>query len=88
LPEFASKGDEEKAKLLGEKITAPVLHIQGEQDEWKWAGEGLISGNYEEGDGKSVVERWDMGHHYPQRPEESDRIKDWLVEQLRKLDES
>lgn len=88
LPEFASKGDDEKARLLSVKITAPVLHVQGEQDEWKWAGDELISGNYEEGEGRSVVERWDMGHHYPQRLEESDRMKDWLVEQLRMLDES
>ena len=86
LPEFASKSDEEKGMLLGEKIQAPVLHVQGEQDEWKWAGDGLISGNYEVGEGKSVVEQWDMGHHYPQKPEESEQMKDWLVEQLRILD--
>jgi hypothetical protein len=33
-----------------------------------------------------VVENWDMGHHYPSRPEESERMHDWLVEQLRVLD--
>ncbi|KAF2628038.1 hypothetical protein BU25DRAFT_457907 [Macroventuria anomochaeta] len=86
LPEFASKAEEDKNKLLTEKIGAPVLHVQGEQDEWKWAGDGLIEGNYEVGEGKSVVGRWDMGHHYPQKPEESQQMSDWLIEQLRSLD--
>lgn len=86
LPELASRSDEEKEKMLSEKIRAPVLHVQGEQDEWKWAGDGLIEGNYEVGEGKSTVLTWDMGHHYPQKPEESEKMKDWLVEQLRVLD--
>ena len=86
LPELASKNDEEKGELLSKKIAFPVLHIMGEQDEWKWAGEALVSGHYEIGEGKSVVENWDMGHHYPARPEESERMNDWLVEQLRVLD--
>lgn len=86
LPEFASKSDAEKEELLNAKITIPVLHVQGEQDEWKWAGDGLIKDHYDVGDGKSVVESWDMGHHYPQRPEESERMHNWLVEQLRILD--
>lgn len=85
LPEFSSKAEEEKDELLNEKIKAPVLHIQGEQDEWRWAGEGLIAEHYEVGEGKSVTERWNMGHHYPQKPEESDMMKDWLVEQLEKM---
>lgn len=86
LPEFASKSDEEKETLLGAKITIPVLHIQGEQDEWKWAGDGMIGDHYEVGEGKSVVESWVMGHHYPQRLEESEMMRVWLVEQLRVLD--
>jgi predicted esterase len=86
LPELAGKNDEEKGELLSKKIAVPVLHIMGEQDEWKWAGEALISGHYEIGEGKSVVENWDMGHHYPSRPEESERMHDWLVQQLRVLD--
>ncbi|KAF3036332.1 hypothetical protein E8E12_006576 [Didymella heteroderae] len=87
VPELAGKSDEEKERLLSDKIAAPVLHVQGLQDEWKWASDGLISGHFEVGEGKSVVEQWDMGHHYPQKPEESERMKDWLVEQLRILDE-
>ncbi|KAF1925506.1 uncharacterized protein M421DRAFT_103055 [Didymella exigua CBS 183.55] len=86
LPELASKSEAEKKRLLGEKITAPVMHVMGEQDEWKWASEGLVEAHYEVGTGMSVVEQWDMGHYYPQRLEESDKMKDWLVEQLRILD--
>ena len=87
LPELASKSEEEKEDLLKLKITAPVLHVQGEQDEWKWAGDGLIEGNYEVKQGGSEVLTWDMGHHYPQKPEESEKMKEWLVGQLGKLDE-
>ncbi|KAJ4374410.1 hypothetical protein N0V86_007275 [Didymella sp. IMI 355093] len=86
LPEVASKSEEQREELRGAKIEAPVLHVLGEQDEWNWAGEGLVAGHYEVGEGKSVVKRWDMGHHYPQKPEESEEMKDWLVEQLRLLD--
>ncbi|KAJ4399541.1 hypothetical protein N0V91_009366 [Didymella pomorum] len=88
LPELASKSEGEKDGLLSEKITAPVLHVQGLQDEWIWASDGLIQGHYDVGEGKSVVEKWDMGHHYPQRPEESEKMRDWLVEQLRVLDDA
>ncbi|KAF3006745.1 hypothetical protein E8E13_009807 [Curvularia kusanoi] len=88
LPEIASKSEEEKEELLRKKISAPVLHIQGEQDEWKWAGDAMISGHYELGEGKSIAEKWDMGHHYPQKVEESERMRDWLVEQLRVLDDT
>jgi len=86
LPEFVGKSEEEKEGLLKDKIKLPVLHVLGEQDEWKWAGEGLIDGHFEVGDGMTAVETWQMGHHYPQKPEESVQIKDWLVEQLRVLD--
>lgn len=86
LPEMAGKSEEERERLRSEKITAPVLHVQGQQDEWKWASDGLIQGHYAVGEGMSVVEQWDMGHHYPQKPEESEKMKDWLVEQLRILD--
>lgn len=86
LPEWQAKSEEEKEKLKGEKIKAPVLHVMGEQDEWKWAGDGLIEGHFEVGEGKSEVETWQMGHHYPQKPEESEHMKDWLVGQLRILE--
>lgn len=86
LPEFQGKSEEEREALRQEKIELPVLFVQGEQDEWKWAGDGLISGHFEVGEGKSVVETWQMGHHYPQKPEESEKMKDWLVDQLRALD--
>ncbi|KAH6633152.1 serine hydrolase FSH [Boeremia exigua] len=86
LPEVQGLGEEEREALKKEKIAAPVLHVLGEQDEWRWAGEGLIKGHFEVADGKSKVEVWDMGHHYPQKPEESEQMKDWLVEQLRILD--
>ncbi|KAJ4993853.1 oxidoreductase [Stagonosporopsis vannaccii] len=86
LPEYVGKSDEEKEMVLKEKIKMPVLHVLGAQDEWKWAGDGLIGGHFEVGEGMSVVETWEMGHHYPQRPEESEQMRDWLVEQLRVLD--
>ncbi|KAJ4361666.1 hypothetical protein N0V95_001650 [Ascochyta clinopodiicola] len=87
LPEFQARSEAEREALLAEKIDAPVLHVQGEQDEWKWAADGLIAGHFEVKEGGSVVEKWDMGHHYPQRPEESERIGEWLIEQLKKVDE-
>ncbi|KZM24831.1 uncharacterized protein EKO05_0003482 [Ascochyta rabiei] len=87
MPEFVARSEEEREKLLKENIVAPVLHVQGEQDEWKWAGDGLIEGHFEVADGMSIVERWDMGHHYPHKPEESERMKDWLVEQLKRVDD-
>ncbi|KAF1360822.1 hypothetical protein EJ07DRAFT_154745 [Lizonia empirigonia] len=82
VPEFVGRSEAERAALLGERIVAPTLHVLGAQDEWLWVGEALVAGHFEVGEGKSVVETWDMGHHYPQRPEESERIKEWLVEQL------
>lgn len=88
LPELAGRDEGEREGLLRARIEAPVLHVQGEQDEWKWAGDGMIGGDFAVGEGQSEVEVWDMGHHYPQRPEESEKIKEWLVAQLRKLDAS
>jgi hypothetical protein len=35
-----------------------------------------------EGEGKSRVVRWDMGHHYPTRPEESEEMAAWLLRVL------
>lgn len=86
VPELVGKSEEEREAVKSRKIEAPVLHVQGQLDEWKWASDGLIEGHYDVGEGKSVVEQWDMGHHYPQRPEESEKMKDWLVGQLSILD--
>lgn len=87
VPELAGKSDEEKERLLSERITAPVLHVLGDQDEWMWAGERLIGGHFHVGEGASVIETWEMGHHYPQKAEETERMRDWLVQQLSMLDD-
>lgn len=84
---LASSGlsaDEQNA-LLRSKITTPTFHIQGKQDEWLWAGRSLIEGHYEVAGPSQVVE-WDMGHHYPVPPEDSEKIRDWMVEQLQAID--
>ncbi|KAH4840386.1 hypothetical protein HBI70_230540 [Parastagonospora nodorum] len=61
------------------KIRKPTFHVQGTQDEWEWAGKGLIERHYEKGEGKSEVVEWDMGHHYPVEAEQSERIAEWAV---------
>ncbi|KAF1832191.1 hypothetical protein BDW02DRAFT_503565 [Decorospora gaudefroyi] len=65
--------------LSGEKIRIPCLHVQGLQDQWKWAGQGLIEGWYLVGEGGSVVKEWDMGHFYPVRGEENEEIGRWVL---------
>lgn len=82
LPEVQRLGEQERQQVLGRKIQAPVFHVQGERDEWKWAGDGLIEECYEVKQGASEVRVWDMGHFYPTRGEESEEIAEWLVEQL------
>jgi predicted esterase len=69
------------------KIRKPTFHVQGKQDEWMWAGQGLIEKHYETGEGMSEVVEWDMGHHYPVLPEESERIANWMIAVLKKVDE-
>jgi predicted esterase len=86
LPEFQRKEAAEQHELLQTKIALPMLHVQGEQDEWKWAGDGMIERFCEVGEGKCEVVAWDMGHHYPTKPEESEKMKSWLVEQLEAID--
>jgi hypothetical protein len=71
--------EEERKELLAKKIELPTFHVQGLQDEWKWAGQGLIDGWYEIGEGKSVVRHWEQGHLYPVKPEESEEIGDWML---------
>tara|TARA_R110002003_G_scaffold722_7_gene21386 strand:- start:41419 stop:41952 length:534 start_codon:yes stop_codon:yes gene_type:complete len=75
---------EQKTALLAAKIGTPAFHVQGAQDEWNWAGQGLIDKYYDVGEGKSEVVEWDMGHHYPVAAEESQRIGDWMVAQLKR----
>jgi hypothetical protein len=89
LVEAAGLAEKEKEALLGRKIRTPTFHVLGERDEWVWAGEGLVRGHFEvggeegdEGEGRSRVVRWDMGHHYPTRPEESEEMATWLVRVL------
>ncbi|KAF2845867.1 hypothetical protein T440DRAFT_459541 [Plenodomus tracheiphilus IPT5] len=77
---------EEKRRLLEKKIEIPTFHVQGTNDEWKWAGDGLIEGHYEVEEGKSVKVEWEMGHHYPVLPEESERVGGWMVEVLNKAE--
>jgi hypothetical protein len=78
LPPCVTASLDPSEELLKEKIRVPAFHVQGKQDEWKWAGEGLI-GCYEVGEGMSVVKEWEMGHHYPVQAEESKEIGEWMV---------
>lgn len=73
----SSLSETEQKELIGSKITTPVFHVQGEQDEWKWASELLIENCYDVQEGKSVVKEWTMGHHYPVQVEESEEIGQW-----------
>ncbi|KAH7070529.1 serine hydrolase FSH [Paraphoma chrysanthemicola] len=73
--------------LLKEKIKLPAFHVQGAQDEWNWAGRGMIERFYDVSEGgKSELVEWEMGHHYPVKPEESQRIGEWLIERLREVE--
>ncbi|KAF1958393.1 hypothetical protein CC80DRAFT_30132 [Byssothecium circinans] len=74
--------------VLAEKIKVPTLHVQGEKDEWDWAGKLLVEGSFDvggdagtgTGTGRgSEVLRLDMGHHYPVKAEDSKKIADWVL---------
>jgi hypothetical protein len=85
LEAAASSGlsEEERKELLEKKVSLPAFHVQGLQDEWNWAGQGLIDRWYEVGEGRSVVRHWEQGHFYPVQPEESQEIGDWMASVLR-----
>jgi hypothetical protein len=70
---------EERKELIEGKIRLPAFHVQGLQDEWNWAGQGLVDGWYEVGEGMSVVRHWEQGHLYPVKPEESQEIGEWML---------
>ncbi|KAH7082228.1 hypothetical protein FB567DRAFT_100934 [Paraphoma chrysanthemicola] len=73
--------------LLKGKIEIPAFHVLGAQDEWNWAGRGMIERFYDVSEGgKSELVEWEMGHHYPVKPEESQRIGEWLVERLKEVE--
>lgn len=76
---------EEREKAWEKKIYSPAFMVQGSQDEWNWAGKGLIDRHYEVGEGKGVMVEWDMGHHYPVQAEESERIAGWMKGVLKEL---
>lgn len=75
---FGQLSAEQLDRVKEGKITSPTFHVLGNQDEWKWAGQGLISKHYEKGEEKSVVVEWEMGHFYPVLQEESERIAEWV----------
>ncbi|PSN68015.1 citrinin biosynthesis oxidoreductase-like protein CtnB [Corynespora cassiicola Philippines] len=86
VPESVSKALEasgldeaEKKEVNGAKIQTPTIHISGNQDEWQWTGKMLIEQCYEEGEGKSDVKYFDMGHHYPSDPAQTEGIVDWVA---------
>jgi hypothetical protein len=74
---------EDQASFRDEKIQSPTLHVLGKQDEWEWAGRLMLEGSYDVADGKSEVLYFDMGHHYPVQPEESEQIRDWVLQAFR-----
>lgn len=79
--------EERKEEVLEAKVTVPVLHVLGAQDEWRWGGQLLIEKVYEmDGEAKSVVEAgksglyvFDIGHHYPVAQEDTEKVADWVV---------
>lgn len=73
---------EESKEMLQGKIGAPSCSVLGRQDEWNWAGKGMLEGHFEVGEGKAKVLEVDMGHHYPVATEDSERIKEWMLEVL------
>jgi hypothetical protein len=68
----------ERVDPVGEKVRLPTMHVLGLKDEWSWAGKALVEKHFEEGEGKSTVREWDMGHHYPTRVEESREVWEWM----------
>ncbi|KAF2676135.1 hypothetical protein K458DRAFT_322676 [Lentithecium fluviatile CBS 122367] len=72
--------EEEQKALVGAKIAIPTYHVQGNADEWAWAGKLLIENSYDVGEGRSVVMEAEMGHHYPSKTEESEKLRDWVLE--------
>ena len=75
----AGLSEQEKKELLERKISTPAFHVLGTQDEYLWAGEALINGFFEVGEGKSEVRKWDMGHHYPVQAEETEELGEWMI---------
>ncbi|KAF2738740.1 hypothetical protein EJ04DRAFT_541153 [Polyplosphaeria fusca] len=82
--EKSGLGDEERERLLTEKIRLPSLHVLGEKDEWKWTGKMLIEQSYHVEKGMTEVREMDMGHHYPVIAEETELVKDWVMETYEK----
>jgi len=80
----AGLSEVEKKELLARKISMPVFHVLGTQDEYLWAGQLLTDDFFEVGEGKTEVRKWDMGHHYPVKVEESEEIGEWAVGVMKK----
>jgi predicted esterase len=79
----ACVGEEEKKG----RVRVPTFHVQGVQDEWNWAGKGMIEQYYDVDGEESEMVEWDMGHHYPVAVEESERIANWMIEAWRRAEE-
>lgn len=77
---------EGQKKLWEKRIQAPTFHVQGSQDEWLWAGNGLIEKCYESGKGKSERVDLEIGHHYPVAVEDNERIAEWMIGVLREVE--
>lgn len=86
LLKASALSEDEQTALVSAKIATPVFHVQGIQDEWKWAGESLIKAHYETGSGEGELVEWEMGHHYPVPAEDSERIRDWILRVLGKTE--
>ncbi|PVH99759.1 hypothetical protein DM02DRAFT_493913, partial [Periconia macrospinosa] len=59
------------------KIQTPTLHVQGKLDEWEWAGQMMITRCYDAE--RSEVLKLDIGHHYPVKPEDSQKVVAWVL---------
>ncbi|KAF2001742.1 hypothetical protein P154DRAFT_489679 [Amniculicola lignicola CBS 123094] len=69
--------------ILSSRVKLPTLHLEGNADEWAWAAKLLVEGVYEVGEGMSEVRVCEMGHHYPQKVEEIEGVRDWVVGTVR-----
>lgn len=82
--------EEKKSMLEGDAArirSVPSFSVLGRQDEWNWAGKGMLEQHFEVGEqGKAEVMEWDMGHHYPVATEESEKMMEWMVKRAGRED--
>ncbi|KAF2649337.1 hypothetical protein K491DRAFT_721743 [Lophiostoma macrostomum CBS 122681] len=69
----------EVVEMQNQKIEAPTLHIAGLHDHFLWAGRLFVATCFVEGADKSRVHEFDMEHHYPTQPADSETMAEWTL---------